>query len=48
VSAPVSQDGQVIAAISLSGPVERLTRSPGRLHGARLVAAARELADAAG
>lgn len=48
VSAPVSQDGQVIAAISLSGPVERLTRSPGRLHGARLLAAARELADTAG
>jgi DNA-binding IclR family transcriptional regulator len=48
VSAPVRRDGQVIAAVSLSGPVERLTRSPGRLHGQRLLAAAQELADAAG
>jgi DNA-binding IclR family transcriptional regulator len=40
VSAPVrSSTGRVIAAVSLSGPIERLTRNPGRLHG-RLVAAA--------
>jgi DNA-binding IclR family transcriptional regulator len=48
VSAPVRLDGQVIAAVSLSGPVERLTRSPGRLHGRRLLSAAQELSDAAG
>lgn len=33
VSAPVrSPGGDVIAAISVSGPIERLTRTPGRLH----------------
>ena len=48
VSAPVRRDGQVVAAVSLSGPVERLTRSPGRLHGRRLLSAAQELAEAAG
>ena len=30
VSAPVRSGGQVIAAISISGPIERLTRSPAR------------------
>ncbi len=45
VSAPVRDaDGRVIAALSLSGPVERLTRSPGRRHGAAVVAAAERLA----
>jgi hypothetical protein len=40
VSAPVrSQGGKIIAAISVSGPIERLTRSPGRLHAAAVVAA---------
>ena len=47
VSAPVRVAGRVVAAVSLSGPVERLTRSPGRLHGTRLLVAAQELADAA-
>ena len=33
VSAPVrGAGGKVLAAISVSGPIERLTRSPGRLH----------------
>ena len=33
VSAPVrGPGGRVIAAVSVSGPIERLTRSPGRLH----------------
>jgi DNA-binding IclR family transcriptional regulator len=41
VSAPVrGQGGKIIAAISVSGPIERLTRSPGRLHAAAVVAAA--------
>jgi len=40
VSAPVrGQGGKVIAAASVSGPIERLTRSPGRLHAAAVVAA---------
>jgi DNA-binding IclR family transcriptional regulator len=44
VSAPVlAADGTVVAAISVSGPIERLGRTPGRLHAAAVVAAAREL-----
>jgi DNA-binding IclR family transcriptional regulator len=44
VSAPVlAADGTVVAAISVSGPIERLGRQPGRLHAAAVVAAAREL-----
>jgi len=35
-----ASDGSVVAAISVSGPIERLTRHPGRLHGAAVVAAA--------
>lgn len=40
VSAPVRQGGDVVAAVSVSGPVERLTAEPGLLLGARVVAAA--------
>lgn len=44
VSAPVlSPDGAVLAAISVSGPIERLGRQPGRLHADAVMAAAREL-----
>jgi DNA-binding IclR family transcriptional regulator len=40
VSAPVrSASGRVIAAVSVSGPIERLTRNPGRLHAHAVVAA---------
>jgi DNA-binding IclR family transcriptional regulator len=40
VSAPVrGPGGRVIAAVSVSGPIERLTRSPGRLHAGAVVAA---------
>jgi DNA-binding IclR family transcriptional regulator len=40
VSAPVrGQGGKVAAAVSVSGPIERLTRSPGRLHAAAVSAA---------
>jgi DNA-binding IclR family transcriptional regulator len=47
VSAPVfGADGEVVAAISVSGPLERLGRQPGRLHAAAVVAAARELSGA--
>jgi len=44
VSAPVrGHDGRVLAAVSVSGPLERLTRSPGRLHAEAVCAAAIEL-----
>lgn len=44
VSAPVfGPDGRVVAAVSVSGPIDRLTRSPGRLHATAVVAAANEL-----
>jgi DNA-binding IclR family transcriptional regulator len=44
VSAPVlGAEGAVVAAISVSGPIERLGRQPGRLHAEAVVAAAREL-----
>jgi DNA-binding IclR family transcriptional regulator len=46
VSAPVrSPSGRVIAAVSVSGPIERLTRQPGRMHAAAVVAAAQRLTD---
>jgi DNA-binding IclR family transcriptional regulator len=46
VSAPVfSPAGDVVAAVSVSGPIDRLTRSPGRLHAAAVVAAAQALTD---
>ncbi len=47
VSAPVrGAGGKVIAAISVSGPIERLTRSPGRLHAGAVVAAAERISEA--
>ena len=49
VSAPVfGPDGVVVAAVSVSGPIDRLTRQPGRLHSAEVVSAARALSLAAG
>lgn len=46
VSAPVrSPGGKVIAAVSVSGPIERLTRQPGRLHAAAVMAAAERLSE---
>lgn len=35
--------GKVVAAVSVSGPVERLTRQPGRIHAPAVVAAADRL-----
>ena len=44
VSAPVlSPTGDVIAAVSVSGPIERMSRQPGRVFGDRVVAAAHHL-----
>ncbi len=46
VSAPVrTPSGRVVAAVSISGPIERLTRQPGRLHAAAVVAAAQRLSE---
>jgi DNA-binding IclR family transcriptional regulator len=41
VSAPVMVDGVIVAAVSVSGPIERTTRQPGRLYAAAVLAAAR-------
>ena len=47
VSAPVHDvSGRVIAAISVSGPIERTTRAPGRRYAREVVAAAAELEQA--
>ncbi|MEV8040003.1 IclR family transcriptional regulator [Arthrobacter sp. NPDC080082] len=47
VSAPVrGPSGRVIAAVSISGPIERLTRQPGRLHAEVVCTAARTLTEA--
>jgi len=44
VSAPVfGEDGTVVAAVSVSGPIHRLGRSPAKRHAAEVVAAAREI-----
>src|SRR5699024_9231376 len=41
VSAPVrSPSGRVLAAVSVSGPMERMGRQPGRLHAGAVVSAA--------
>lgn len=46
VSAPVrGPNGKVIAAVSISGPIERLGRQPGRIHAAAVVAAAQRLSE---
>ena len=51
VSAPVrgaggaGGHGRVLAAVSVSGPIERLTRSPGRLHAAAVVAAGEKISE---
>jgi DNA-binding IclR family transcriptional regulator len=37
--------GRVLAAVSVSGPIERLTRSPGRLHAAAVVAAGDKISE---
>ena len=46
VSAPVVRDGEVVAAVSVSGPIERTTRTPGKRYAAAVVAAADEVAQA--
>ena len=47
VSAPVrGPSNRVVAAVSVSGPIERLTRQPGRLHAAAVAVAAQKLTEA--
>ena len=46
VSAPVrGPSGRVVAAVSISGPVERSSRQPGRVHAAAVVSAANRLTE---
>ncbi|NDE54583.1 MAG: IclR family transcriptional regulator, partial [Actinobacteria bacterium] len=46
VSAPVKgPNNRVIAAVSISGPIERLGRQPGRIHAAAVVATAAKLSE---
>jgi DNA-binding IclR family transcriptional regulator len=40
VSAPVIIEGQVVAAVSVSGPIERMSTDPGARFGARVAATA--------
>ena len=46
VSAPVVRNQRVVAAVSVSGPIERLSRVPGRRFGAAVVSAARAIESA--
>ena len=47
VSAPVrDQHGRIVAAVSVSGPIQRLGRQPGRRYGGEVAEAARQVADA--
>jgi YD repeat-containing protein len=47
VSAPVyGPDGRIVAAVSVSGPVERLSRDPGGRFGAATVAAGQAVTEA--
>ena len=43
VSAPVMAAGEVVAAVSVSGPVERTSRQPGRRYATAVMAAAASL-----
>ncbi len=46
VSAPVWDGDQILAAVSVSGPIERVTKRPGQRFGDQVVAAAREIESA--
>jgi DNA-binding IclR family transcriptional regulator len=43
VSAPVRHGDEVVAAVSVSGPVDRTTRAPGRKYAAAVTTAARRI-----
>jgi DNA-binding IclR family transcriptional regulator len=46
VSAPVFDRGRVVAAVSVSGPIERLTRTPGKRYARAVMTAARTIEQA--
>ena len=46
VSAPVQRDGVTVAAVSVSGPIERTTKRPGQRFGGEVLAAARRIESA--
>ena len=46
VSAPVFQDGEIVAAVSVSGPVERTSRQPGKRYGVAVADAAERISGA--
>jgi DNA-binding IclR family transcriptional regulator len=49
VSAPVvDAEGTIVAAVSVSGPIERTSRHPGRRYAKQVVAAARRIETDAG
>jgi DNA-binding IclR family transcriptional regulator len=48
VSAPVCASARVVAAVGVSGPIERLSRAPGERYAAAVVAAARRIERDAG
>ena len=49
VSAPVhDRHGRTVAAVSVSGPIERLTKDPGSTYGPAVVDAALRVAQEAG
>jgi DNA-binding IclR family transcriptional regulator len=48
VSAPILDRGSIIAAVSVSGPIGRTTKHPGRRYGEAVVAAARRIERDAG
>ena len=48
VSAPVRHDGSIVAAVSVSGPVDRTTRQPGKRYGPAVVDAARAIEEGLG
>ena len=48
VSAPVRRGDEVVAAVSVSGPIDRTTRAPGRRYATAVVKAARQVEEAMG
>ena len=46
VSAPVLLDDEIVAAVSVSGPIDRTSRQPGRRYGAAVAEAASQTAQA--
>lgn len=48
VSAPVLEGEHVMAAVSVSGPIDRTSRSPGRKYGEAVVCAAHQIEEAMG